>query len=214
MLRNNQRSCSCGCGAQAQPMPMPMPDCGYQQAVALPEQVEGCGQSFAPGQVLNVGGGCKVSHGEVQTVVEQPVYAAPNVFHHHNTIKHIQPVVVQDVHHYHSHHEYVIQQQKKADEVIEHSHGVNPGPITTAPAQPCGSGVAMPLPEYVGSEEGIQTLPGYVGGGYQQAVTLPGQAGCGQAAAMPMPMPMPATPCGCGARPRPRPRPRPCGCRR
>lgn len=89
-----------------------------------------------PGPVIPVGGGCQVTEGPYEVVVEPALVAAPNVFHHHKSVKHIQQVVTQDIHHYHSHHKYVVEEQKQCDEVVKHAHGLC-GPATTQPAQPC-----------------------------------------------------------------------------
>jgi len=103
----------------------PRPFC----ATAMPHQVP----------VIPVGGACLVSKNpQPQVVVEPPVVAAPNVFHHHQNVQHIQPVITQDVHHYHTHHEYVVQEQKKADEVLNHAHGLCQKPVTQPPL-PCHS---------------------------------------------------------------------------
>ena len=87
--------------------------------------------------IIPVGGACQVSHcPQTQVVVEPALLAAPNIFHHHQNIEHIQPVVTQDIHHYHTHHKYVVKEQKKADEILSHAHGLC-GPAMTQPASPC-----------------------------------------------------------------------------
>lgn len=91
--------------------------------------------------VIPLGGGCQVTQGPDEIVVEPVLLAAPNVFHHHREVQHIQPVITQDVHHYHSHHKYVVEEQKKADEVVKHAHGLC-GPATTQPATTCCSSIA------------------------------------------------------------------------
>jgi len=103
------------------PMPLPAP---------LPAA------PMMPGPVIPLGGACQITHGGAEVVVEPALLAAPNIFHHHKCVKHIQPVITQDVHHYHSHHKYVVEEQKKACEVVSHAHGLC-GPPTTQPAQPC-----------------------------------------------------------------------------
>ena len=88
--------------------------------------------------VLPFGGGCHIEHcPQPEVVVEPAIVAAPNIFHHHKNVQHIQPVITQDIHNYHSHHQYVAQEQKQADEVVTHAHGLC-GPATTQPAKPCG----------------------------------------------------------------------------
>jgi len=87
--------------------------------------------------VIPMGGGCHVSHNpQPQVVVEPALLAAPNVFHHHQNVQHIQPVVTQDIHHYHTHHKYVVKEEKKADEILKYAHGLC-GPAMTQPAMPC-----------------------------------------------------------------------------
>ena len=129
----------------------PRPFCGGQgQAYAGAAMMQGVGAgviqtpvNIAPGPVIPVGGACQTFHAQPQVVVEPALVAAPNIFNHHQTIKHIQPVVTQDVHHYHVHHEYAVQEQKKCDEVLKHEHGLC-GPASTQPAQPCPAAPVMP----------------------------------------------------------------------
>ena len=113
--------------------PRPMPHCGMMPA-PLP-----------PGPILPFGGGCHVTKGPAEVVVEPSVLAAPNVFHHHKHVDHIVPVVTQDVHHYHAHHNYTVKEQKQAAEVLTHNHGLC-GPAVARPAEPCGP--AMPTCGY------------------------------------------------------------------
>ena len=107
------------------PMPMHSGACGGHHHAPV-----------APGPVIPMGGGCQITQGAGEVVVEPALLAAPNIFHHHKSVKHIQPVITQDIHHYHSHHKYVVEEQKKCDEVLKHAHGLC-GPATTQPAQPC-----------------------------------------------------------------------------
>ena len=109
------------------PMPAPMP--------AMPIQPAGCGLPRPP--VIPLGGGCQVTQSpQPRVVVEPAIVAAPNIFHHHQDVAHIQPVITQDVHYCHSHHKYIVQEQKRADEVINKAHGLC-GPAMTRPATPC-----------------------------------------------------------------------------
>ena len=112
----------------------PRPMCGPQMPL-MPHPI--APPPLAPGPVIPVGGACHVSHGPGEVVIEPALLAAPNVFHHHKNVQHIQPVITQDVHHYHSHHKYVVKEEKKCDEVVKHAHGLC-GPATTQPAKPCG----------------------------------------------------------------------------
>jgi len=89
-----------------------------------------------PRPLIPVGGGCQITHGPQQVVVEPALVAAPNIFHHHQSVQHIQPVITQDIHNIHCHHKYVVQEQKKCDEVVKHSHGLC-GPAMTRPPMPC-----------------------------------------------------------------------------
>ena len=110
-------------GAVHAPMPMPM----------MPPVASACLER----PIIPVGGACHVNHcPQTQVVVEPALLAAPNVFHHHQNVQHIQPVVTQDIHHYHTHHKYVVKEQKKADEILNHAHGLC-GPAMTQPASPC-----------------------------------------------------------------------------
>jgi len=102
--------------------PMPRPMCGIMPMVAPIMPV--CPSTLAPGPVIPVGGACQNTQMAPQVVVEPALCAAPNVFHHHQKVEHIQPVITQDIHHFHTHHNYVVQEQKKADEVVNHSHGL------------------------------------------------------------------------------------------
>ena len=115
----------------ARPRPMPM----------MPAQHAGCGTMHGLQRpVIPIGGGCQVTQSpHPQVVVEPAIMAAPNIFHHHQDVQHIQPVITQDVHFCHSHHNYVVQEQRRADEVINKSHGLC-GPATTRPAMPCCPG--------------------------------------------------------------------------
>jgi len=92
--------------------------------------------SGLPRPVIPIGGGCQVTQGSPQVVVEPAIVAAPNIFHHHQSVQHIQPVITQDIHNIHCHHKYVVQEQKKGDEVVRHTHGLC-GPPITRPAMPC-----------------------------------------------------------------------------
>jgi len=119
----------------------PRPMCGMTTPMPMmpmqPMQHTGCGLSRP---VIPVGGGCQVTHSpQPRVVVEQAIVAAPNIFHHHQDVQHIQPVITQDVHYCHSHHKYVVQEQRRADEVINKAHGLC-GPATTRPAMPCCPG--------------------------------------------------------------------------
>lgn len=89
-----------------------------------------------PGPVIPIGGGCQVTQGPCEVVVEPALVAAPNVFHHHKSVQHIQPVITQDIHHCHTHHKYFVEEQKTCDKVVKHAHGLC-GPAMTQPAQPC-----------------------------------------------------------------------------
>ena len=113
--------------------PRPMPMCGMMQPPVMPQPA--C-SGLPPGPVIPIGGGCQVTQGPQQVVVEPAIMAAPNIFHHHQSVQHIQPVITQDIHNIHCHHKYVVQEQKKCDEVIKHTHGLC-GPPTTRPAMPC-----------------------------------------------------------------------------
>ena len=115
--------------------PMPRPMCGGMMPMMAPVMPT-CPSTVAPGPVLPFGGACQTVQMAPQVVVEPALMAAPNVFHHHQKVEHIQPVITQDIHHIHTHHNYVVQEQKKCDEVVNHSHGLC-GPATTQPAQPC-----------------------------------------------------------------------------
>ncbi|MCL1990819.1 MAG: hypothetical protein FWG67_08025 [Defluviitaleaceae bacterium] len=126
--------------------PRPRPMCGPAFAPVMPFQPMGHGMApICPVEaagverpVIPLGGDCQVNQNpQTKVVVEPTLLAAPNVFHHHQNVQHIQPVVTQDIHHYHSHHNYVVQEQKKADEVLNHAHGLC-GPAVTQPATPCG----------------------------------------------------------------------------
>ena len=112
--------------------PRPRPMCGM---MPMPAPVPPC-SGLPPGPVIPLGGDCQVTHGPQQVVVEPPVVAAPNVFHHHQSVQHIQPIITQDIHNIHCHDKYVVQEQKKCDEVIKHAHGLC-GPPITRPATPC-----------------------------------------------------------------------------
>jgi len=112
--------------------PRPRP-CG---GPVMPMPIAPVGGCELPSPVIPIGGACQTTHSQPQVVVEPALVAAPNVFHHHQKVEHIQPVITQDIHHYHTHHNYVVQEQKKCDEVLKHNHGLC-GPATTKPATPC-----------------------------------------------------------------------------
>ena len=117
--------------------PRPRPMCGMAPMPMMPTHTP-CG--MGPGPVIPVGGGCQVTHSpQPQVVVEPALVAAPNIFHHHQDVQHIQPVITQDIHYCHSHHKYVVQEQRRADEVINRAHGLC-GPASTRPAMPCCPG--------------------------------------------------------------------------
>ena len=111
------------------PMPMPRP---------MPMVAPVCPTTLPMGPVIPVGGACQNIQMVPQVVVEPALMAAPNVFHHHQNVEHIQPVITQDIHHFHTHHNYVVQEQKQCDEVVKHAHGLC-GPASTQPAVPCPS---------------------------------------------------------------------------
>jgi len=99
--------------------------CGMMQMhamPAMPAQPEVCSGLSRP--VIPIGGDCQITQGPQQVVVEPAIVAAPNIFHHHQNVSHIQPVITQDIHNIHCHHKYVVQEQKKCDEVIKHAHGL------------------------------------------------------------------------------------------
>jgi len=128
------------CGAMPVPPMMPTQVAGCNMAQVMPVAAPMPG---LPRPVIPLGGGCQINQNpQTQVVVEPTLVAAPNIFHHHQNVQHIQPVVTQDVHHFHSHHKYVVQEQRKADEVLNHAHGLC-GPATTRPAMPC-PGAAVP----------------------------------------------------------------------
>ena len=116
----------------------PRPMCGRPH---MPIQPTGMGMmpcAGLPRPMIPMGGGCQITQNpQPQVVVEPPLTAAPNVFHHHQSVQHIQPVITQDIHHCHTHHKYVVQEQSCPDKVVNHSHGLC-GPATTQPATPCG----------------------------------------------------------------------------
>ena len=120
--------------------PRPRPMCGVPMPMMAPHPSP-CGMGAGmPGPVIPMGGGCQVTQSpQPQVVVEPALVAAPNVFHHHRDVQHIQPVITQDIHYCHSHHKYVVQEQRRADEVINKAHGLC-GPATTRPAMPCCPG--------------------------------------------------------------------------
>ena len=118
----------------------PRPVCGGAPIPVMPIQAPIASAIGLERPVIPIGGNCAISHGAPQVVVEPAIVAAPNVFHHHQNVQHIQPVITQDVHHYHTHHKYVVQEQKKADEVLNHAHGLCGTPVTQ-PAQPCKCGL-------------------------------------------------------------------------
>jgi len=95
-----------------------------------------CHTPVMPGPVIPLGGACQTVQCAPMVVTEPALVAAPNVFHHHQSVQHIQPVITQDIHHFHTHHKYVVQEQKQCDEVMKFNHGLC-GPATTQPAQPC-----------------------------------------------------------------------------
>lgn len=119
----------------------PRPMCNVAPMPMMPVQPSSCGMNVGlPSPVIPMGGGCQVTQSpQPQVVVEPALVAAPNIFHHHRDVQHIQPVITQDVHYCHSHHKYVVQEQKRADEVINKAHGLC-GPATTQPAMPCCPG--------------------------------------------------------------------------
>ena len=117
------------CFARPQPIVAPMP--------MMHAHPIGCGMTpVAPGPVIPVGGECAVTQEPCEVVVEPALVAAPNIYHHHKNVQHIQPVITQDIHHYHSHHKYMVEEQKQCAEVVKHAHGLC-GPAATRPAQPC-----------------------------------------------------------------------------
>ena len=117
--------------------PRPRPMCGVAPMPMPMMPVAPVASACLARPIIPVGGGCQISHcPHTQVVMEPALVAAPNVFHHHQNVKHIQPVVTQDIHHYHSHHKYVVQEQKRPDEVCKHTHGLC-GPAMTQPATPC-----------------------------------------------------------------------------
>jgi len=101
----------------------PRPMCGMMTPMPMmPMQHTGCELSRP---VIPMGGGCQVTQcPQPRVVVEPAIVAAPNIFHHHQDVQHIQPVITQDVHYCHSHHKYVVQEQRRADEVINKAHGL------------------------------------------------------------------------------------------
>lgn len=62
----------------------------------------------------------------VECVMEPAIVCPPNVFHHHNRIKHFVPCLKTNIHHVHNHHEYIPFAESEIDEVINHTHGVRP----------------------------------------------------------------------------------------
>ena len=120
------------------PRPRPRPMC--MPHMPMHHHAGACG---LPRPVISVGGGCQITQGPQEVVVEPPVVAAPNIFHHHHSVAHIQPVITQDIHNIHCHHKYVVQEQKKCDEVLKHTHGLC-GPPITRPATPCPPCPPMP----------------------------------------------------------------------
>ena len=119
----------------------PRPMCGIKPAI-MPMMPVAPVAPCLPRPIIPMGGACEIlKNPHPKVVVEPAIVAAPNVFHHHQFVEHIQPVVTQDIHHYHSHHEYVVKEQKKADEVLNHVHGLCP-PAVTTPAMPCPQAVA------------------------------------------------------------------------
>ena len=121
----------------------PRPMCGVSPMPTMPMHSAGMGMMPAtnaglPRPVIPIGGGCQITQNpHPQVVVEPPLIAAPNTFHHHQSVQHVQPVITQDVHHLHCHHKYVVQEQRQAAEVLKHTHGLC-GPAMTQPATPCG----------------------------------------------------------------------------
>jgi len=119
--------------------PRPRPMCGMMPPMqVMPPHPTGCGMMHGgAGVTIPLGGGCQVTQSpQPQVVVEPTLVAAPNIFHHHQDVQHIQPVITQDIHYCHSHHNYVVQEQRKADEVVSKSYGLC-GPATTRKAMPC-----------------------------------------------------------------------------
>jgi len=105
----------------------------------MPMGSVGCSMQGLQSPVIPMGGGCQITQSpHPQVVVEPAIVAAPNIFHHHQSVQHIQPVITQDIHNIHCHHKYVVQEQKKCDEVVKHAHGLC-GPAVTQPAMPCPS---------------------------------------------------------------------------
>ena len=120
----------------------PRPMWGMAHMPTMPIHAAGCDMTPRPRPVIPMGGGCQVTQGPSEVVVEPALCAAPNIFHHHKCVQHIQPVITQDIHHIHCHHKYVVEEQRKCDEVVKHSHGLC-GPAMTSPAAPCCPGAPM-----------------------------------------------------------------------
>ena len=112
------------CHSMMAPMMAPMP-------------APACHMPLPAGPVLPFGGGCEQLHNpHTQVVVEPTMVAAPNVFHHHQNVEHIVPVLTQDIHHFHNHHSYAVKHEHKPDEVLTHNHGLC-GPPSLPAAMPC-----------------------------------------------------------------------------
>lgn len=69
---------------------------------------------------------CNANFETVERVMEQPLQCAPTVIHHHNRVQHMVPCIKTNIHHVHTHHEWLPFEQQEQNEVINHNHGVRP----------------------------------------------------------------------------------------
>lgn len=113
------------------PMPAPMP-----MPASHPEPEMDCGEKASHHHLMHQmpmpHSGCSVSR-----VVHPAVHCRPMEFHHHHKVEHIIPVVTRNIHHCHTHHEYIICKEPEINEVCEHTHGLQCGKDVCALVQQC-----------------------------------------------------------------------------
>jgi len=69
---------------------------------------------------------CNANFETVERVMEQPLQCPPTVIHHHNRVQHMVPCIKTNIHHVHTHHEWLPFEQREVNEVVNHNHGVRP----------------------------------------------------------------------------------------
>jgi hypothetical protein len=69
---------------------------------------------------------CNANFETVQSVMEPTVFCEPTIINHHNRVQHFVPCVKTNIHHVHTHNEWIPFEQEEVNQVVNHSHGVRP----------------------------------------------------------------------------------------